>query len=65
MKKQSENVILNDDFIEVKASENFKYRRLLSISGLTVRQYRELQSGQKVRISKSAFDAEPQLYERV
>ena len=52
------------DNVEVKATALFKGRRLLSIVGLTVKQYRELQSGQKTRISKAAFDAESQLYER-
>jgi len=53
------------DTMEVKASANFRHRRLISIAGLTTRQYRQLQSGLKTIIPVETFEKEPSLYERI
>ena len=52
----------NADGFVVTASENFSKRRLTTIHGLNIKQYRALGRGEKVKISVEAYNAEKTLY---
>ena len=53
-----------DGFV-VKASENFHFRRLITIPHLNKKQFNALRSGGEIKISVEAFEAAKNLYIKV
>ena len=54
-----------DDVVSVKAAEGFRHRRLITIDGLSVEEYRSLQIGLTITITRSLFDRYPECFEKV
>ena len=49
--------------IKVKALPDFHYRRLITLKGLTKKEFRDLQQGKSILINENYFDSK--IYEKV